>query len=109
MIEENHSYTTVSGEEVTITKEINHDKSIILYSKEMLEILWTKNPWWEERKNLTQKQEVVEGKTNDKNMPKWHRHKQTGKCLWLSRGNGIEPELNKYRSKFDILDHQKNH
>jgi len=39
MIEENHSYTTVSGEEVTITKEINHDKSIILYLKEMLEIL----------------------------------------------------------------------
>jgi len=39
MIEENTNYTTVTGQEITIDKNISHDKGIMVYSKEMLEIL----------------------------------------------------------------------
>jgi hypothetical protein len=39
MIEENKNYETVSGQEIIIDKNISHDKGVMTYSKEMLEIL----------------------------------------------------------------------
>lgn len=102
MIEENTNYTTVTGQEITIDKNISHDKGIMVYSKEMLEILWKQNPSWDERKDTMQEQEVFIGKTNDVNMPEWYRHKQSGKCLWLGKEGNIDKKFNKYISNFDI-------
>lgn len=108
MIEEKKEYTTISGQEVMIDKNISHDKGVMAYSKEMLETLWIKNPWWEERKHTMKEQEVFIGKTNNINMPIGYWHKQSGKCLWLSKWDKVDPKLNIYKSNFDILDRQKN-
>ena len=102
MLEEFKNYETVSGVKIKTDIHINHDRAIMYYWWEILKILWKWNIPRKEREKLLQEQDVVIGITNDPNMPKWYRHTQSGKCLWLGKWDVVDTKLNNYLWKFDI-------